>query len=265
MTPTSLGIASICAYMTCTLLLTRDTFKGSAQKYSIAPAWLAVSLHFGYTFSLFIQQENLNFNLFNVASTISSIVALLLLFATFSKPVDKLGLAVFPLASTLLLIALFIPEQEYDLKIDTWQMSVHILSSIAAFSLLTIAALQAIFLAIQERQLRNHPPRRFIRTLPPLQTMESLLFQMIGIGVLFLSVSLVSGFIFIEDIFAQHLAHKTILSIIAWFTFSGLLSGRYRYGWRGQTAIKWTLVGFTLLLLAYFGSKLVLELILRKT
>jgi ABC-type uncharacterized transport system permease subunit len=251
--------------MTCTLLLTRDTLKSTSHKHSIVPAWLAVFLHFGYTFSLFLQQENLNFNLLNAASTISSIVALLLLCATFTKPVEKLGLAIFPLASIVLSIALFIPGQEYDLKIESWQMSVHILSSIAAFSLLTIAALQAIFLAIQERQLRHHPPGRFIQTLPALQTMESLLFQMIGAGVLCLSVSLVSGFIFIEDLFAQRLAHKTILSIIAWFTFSSLLSGRSRYGWRGHTAIKWTLVGFTLLLLAYFGSKLVLELILHKT
>ena len=99
---------------------------------------------------------------------------------------------------------------------------------------------------------------------PPLQAMESLLFQMISTGLLFLSVSLLSGFIFIEDLFAQHLVHKTILSIVAWFIFSSLLIGRKRYGWRGKTAIRWTLYGFLSLLLAYFGSKLVLEVILDK-
>jgi ABC-type uncharacterized transport system permease subunit len=103
-----------------------------------------------------------------------------------------------------------------------------------------------------------------ILALPPLQAMETLLFQMIGTGLFFLTASLFSGFIFIEDLFAQHLAHKTVLSIIAWIIFSGLLIGRIRYGWRGHTAIKWTLIGFVLLLLAYFGSKLVLELILQK-
>lgn len=92
--------------------------------------------------------------------------------------------------------------------------------------------------------------------------MESLLFQMIGTGMVFLSVSLISGFIFIKDLFAQHLAHKTILSILAWIIFSSLLYGRIRFGWRGKTAAKWTLAGFVLLLLAYFGSKFVLELIL---
>jgi ABC-type uncharacterized transport system permease subunit len=94
--------------------------------------------------------------------------------------------------------------------------------------------------------------------------METLLFQMIGTGLFFLSISLVSGFIFIEDLFAQHLVHKTVLSIIAWIIFSSLLIGRFRYGWRGKTAVRWTLTGFFLLLLAYFGSKLVLEIILHR-
>jgi ABC-type uncharacterized transport system permease subunit len=94
--------------------------------------------------------------------------------------------------------------------------------------------------------------------------MESLLFQMLGAGIVFLTISLVSGFLFIEDLFAQHLVHKTVLSILAWVIFTGLLMGRRRYGWRGQTAIQWTLIGFVLLLLAYFGSKLVLELILHR-
>jgi len=264
MTPATLGIISICAYLTSTILLIRDTHTNVPHRYSTTPAWLAVLLHFCYPFSLFIQQQDLNFSLFNTASITSSLVALLLLLATLNKPVEKLGLVIFPLAGITLLITLLIPEQEYALQISNWQMSVHILSSIVAFSLLNIAALQAIFLAIQEQQLRKHPPKRFIQTLPPLQTMESLLFQMIATGLLFLTSSLISGFIFIEDLFAQHLAHKTILAIVAWVTFSGLLIGRVKYGWRGQTAVKWTLAGFSLLLLAYFGSKLVLEVILQR-
>jgi ABC-type uncharacterized transport system permease subunit len=94
--------------------------------------------------------------------------------------------------------------------------------------------------------------------------METLLFQMLGVGVFFLSISLISGFMFVENLFAQHLVHKTVLSILAWIIFSSLLLGRTRYGWRGQLAIQWTLIGFVSLLLAYFGSKLVLELILHR-
>jgi ABC-type uncharacterized transport system permease subunit len=74
-----------------------------------------------------------------------------------------------------------------------------------------------------------------------------------------------SGFVFIEDLLAQHLAHKTVLGMIAWVIFSALLVGKIRYGWRGKMAVKWTLAGFVLLLLAYFGSKLVLEVILERS
>mgnify|MGYP002149488769 CR=1 FL=1 len=103
-----------------------------------------------------------------------------------------------------------------------------------------------------------------LRGLPPLVTMEALLFQMIGAGFGALTLSLLSGLFFLDDIFAQHLVHKTVLSIAAWTVFGTLLWGRRRYGWRGRTAIRWTLTGFAVLGLAYFGSKLVLELVLQR-
>ena len=160
---------------------------------------------------------------------------------------------------------LIFPEKTHRLLATNWQMSLHILSSILAFSLLNIAALQALLLALQDQHLRSHHPKRLILALPPLQAMETLLFQMLGTGIVFLTIALFSGFLFVENLFAQHLAHKTVLSICAWLIFTSLLVGRIRYGWRGKTAIQWTLIGFVLLLLAYFGSKFVLELILQKT
>ena len=124
--------------------------------------------------------------------------------------------------------------------------------------------MQAVLLAVQDQQLKSHPPKRFIQSLPSLQAMESLLFQMLTAGLFFLTLSLLSGFFFIDDLFAQHLVHKTVLSLLAWVIFSALLLGRSLYGWRGRTAMRWTVSGFGLLLLAYFGSKLVLKLILHR-
>jgi len=265
MTPSIIGALSICCYLASALLLSKDIFKQKAQYHSLFPAWAAVVLHFTYTAVISFQRNNLDFGFFSIASIISSIVALLLIFASLTKPIEKLGIAIFPIAITLLLLTIYFPSNEQALHFYTWQMKTHILSSIIAFSLLNIAALQAIFLALQEQQLRKRPPSKIILTLPPLQTMEAFLFQMIGAGIIFLTISLLSGFIFIDDLFAQHLAHKTVLSIFAWFIFSALFFGRIRYGWRGQTAIQWTLIGFTSLLLAYFGSKMVLELILNRS
>ena len=92
--------------------------------------------------------------------------------------------------------------------------------------------------------------------------LEDLLFKLIAAGFLLLTVSLGSGVVFINDIFAQHLVHKTVLSIFAWLVFGLLLWGRWRYGWRGRLAVRLTLAGIVLLILSYFGSKLVLEVLL---
>ncbi len=264
MNPAIVGILSIFCYSGSTLLLSKDIVQEKSRYRSIYPGWAAVLLHFGYTAIISLQQSGLDYGFFNIGSTISSIIALLLLLASLNAPIEKLGIAIFPLAVLMLTLAMMFPEHEHSPHHSGWPMTAHIFTSIIAFSLLNIAALQAVFLAVHERQLRKHPPRKIILTLPPLQTMEALLFQMITAGVVFLTISLITGFIFVDNLFAQHLAHKTVLSILAWMIFSALLYGRLRYGWRGQTAIKWTLSGFFLLLLAYFGSKLVLELILNR-
>ncbi|MFU8790068.1 MAG: inner membrane protein YpjD [Methylobacter sp.] len=259
-----LATLSICTYLASTLLIVWDTRLNKKKRTPLYLAWIAVVAHVGYVAANFQQNNGFNFSFISTAALVSLIVALLLMMATLNKPVEKLGIVIFPIAAIMLALDLNLLEKEHTLHAHNWQMSVHILTSIIAFSLLNIAALQAILLAIQDQQLKSHPPKRFIQSLPPLQTMEALLFQMLGTGLFFLTISLISGFIFIEDLFAQHLAHKTVLSIIAWIIFSGLLIGRLRYGWRGRTAVRWTLTGFVLLLLAYFGSKLVLEIILQR-
>ena len=259
---TLLGSIASLAYMGSSLLIFRSIKKKQGTNYALYLTWLAAALHSAYHVENIIQLNTLNFSFFNTASIVSLLVALIVLVAAINKPVEKLGIALFPLAALMLCLSILFPENTGDMQSYDWKMLTHIFSSIIAFSLLNIAAFQACLLAIQDYQLRKHKPKKLIQSLPPLQTMESLLFQMIATGMIFLSISLISGFIFVEDLFAQQLGHKTILSILAWIIFSGLLLGRSFYGWRGQTAIRWTLFGFASLLLAYFGSKLVYEFIL---
>ncbi len=259
-----LGIASIFGYLLSTFLLLYDIQRERVGHFSLIPGWIGLLLHLTLIAWFSWQLGGISFEFFNIGSTLSAIITGLFLLSSLTKPIDKLGIGFFPLAALMLALNLIFFDLKQPASHYSWPMNIHIFSSLTAFCLLNLAALQAIFLAIQEQQLRKHPPRKIILTLPPLQTMESLLFQMITVGVIFLTISLLSGFIFIDDLFAQHLAHKTVLSILAWLIFTALLVGRMRYGWRGQTAIQWTLAGFTLLLLAYFGSKMVLELILHK-
>jgi len=263
-----LNIITITAYVLAGTLLSvrlvRHTMDDPGRKQHIlAVAMLALA---GHGFVLYHQIDlasGLNLGFFNAVSFISWVIALLLVLAALFRPVENLGIAVFPLAAIALLMDHFF-HSAHILPHSETGVELHVVISVTAYGLLSLAAVQAILMAIQDRQLHHQRPGGFIRALPPLQTMESLLFQMITLGFFLQSLALVSGFMFTEDLFAQHLAHKTVLSIVAWLVYATLLWGRWRHGWRGKTAIRWTMWGFVSLLLAYFGSKLVLELILRK-
>ncbi|MEQ1439554.1 cytochrome c biogenesis protein CcsA [Fontimonas sp. SYSU GA230001] len=188
--------------------------------------------------------------------------AFLLWALCFREPLRALGTVVYPLAGVAAVLASHWPTPASDIPIADWKARSHILLSLFSAGLLTLAAVHAGLLAVQDRLLHSRRMTPLARSLPPVQTMERLLFQLIGIGFFLLSLTLLSGIWFIRDWMAQHLAHKTILSIAAWIIFGVLLWGRVRFGWRGRTAIRWTLAGYTTLVLAYFGSKLILEQIL---
>lgn len=140
----------------------------------------------------------------------------------------------------------------------------HLLISMLAFSLLTIASLQAFMMALLERRLHAGTLPPYLRSLPPLLSMERLLFQIILAGFVLLTLTLGSGMVFSEELFGQslRLTHKVVFGLIAWLIFAALLGGRRIYGWRGRVALRWTLAGFMALVLAYIGSKFVLEVLL---
>lgn len=168
------------------------------------------------------------------------------------------GMIVFPLISLSLMLKVELPGQTPQGLSDP-ALEWHVLFSLAAYSFFTLAAFQSVVLAIQEKQIRQKKMTGLIRKLPPLQLMEHRLFQLILIGFVLLTLGLITGFMFLEDLFAQHLVHKTVLTLVSWTVFALLLWGRHQYGWRGKTAIRWTLSGFLFLLFAYIGSKFVLE------
>jgi len=199
---------------------------------------------------------------FRAASLITAAVIALILLALSRLPVENLLLLLFPLGALTVLLAQFAPFGTQAAIAPEPGIVAHILLSILAYGLLTIAMLQSLLLLFQDHQLKHKRPSGLIQNFPPLQTMESLLFGFLWAGWLLLSLSLLSGWLFLDDLFAQHLVHKTLLSCLAWVLFAVLLWGRHQRGWRGFRAIRWTLSGFCLLMLAYFGSKLVREFIL---
>ncbi|HFQ13583.1 MAG TPA: phosphohydrolase [Gammaproteobacteria bacterium] len=237
----------------------------AAKQGLLLPGLAAVALHGSVLYgSIFANPAGLDVGFFTIFSLVGWLVALLLLLAAFRQPVECLGILVLPFTALALVLGQLSGEHHYLPHGLAAGLKFHIIISILAYSLLSIAMVQALLLYIQDAQLHNKHPGGFIRAFPPLQTMEELLFRMIGLGFVVLSVSLVSGALFIEDLFAQHLVHKTILSISAWLLFAVLLWGRWRFGWRGRIAIRWAMTGFVLLMLAYFGSKFVIELVLQR-
>ena len=173
---------------------------------------------------------------------------------------SALGVVVFPL-SALALLGYMLYGHVPALHLD-WRLLLHAWFALLAYATLAVAALLAIMLWLQERALRRRELHGWLRALPPLVELETLLFRTIAAGFILLSAALLTGVLFVEDLLAQHLMHKTVLSVLSWLAFAALLIGRWRYGWRGTVAVRWTLVAMAFLLLAVFGSKFVLELVL---
>ncbi len=230
--------------------------------YLLIPGLGAVVFHAISLYHTLITDFGLQFGIFNAASTIGAVNALLVLLMSLKRRTELLAIPVLTLSALSLLLELSFTGHHL-LPIDTPAgIRAHVLVSIVAYSLLGLAAIMALVLAVQNRLLHDHHPGGLLRHLPPLQIMEKLLFDSIVAGFVGLSLALISGFVFLENLFAQHLVHKTVLAIIAWLVFGILLIGRWMMGWRGKVAIRWTLSGFVALMLAYFGSKFVLEILL---
>jgi len=263
----TLGVCALYA-VSAALLLTRlrnpvvdagDTVKTNQPALWIAAA--ALLLHTLITYQRSGLPEALNLPFFTAFSVTMLTIVLIQLLMCLTRPADYLGLLIYPIAAIGLLASeLFAAPAEALPQ----HLQLHILLSITAYAVLAVAAAQAILVSVQRHYLQRHQPRGFIRALPALTSMESLLFTLLSVGFSLLTLSLLSGFLFLEDMFAQQVVHKTVLACIAWIIFAVLLLGRWRFGWRGKRAVRWTLAGFALLLVAYFGSKLVLELILQR-
>ncbi|MCB1872228.1 MAG: cytochrome c biogenesis protein CcsA [Chromatiaceae bacterium] len=269
MTSTISALLAIACYVAGTVVIAMRLFRSSSaakipRPVGIALGFAGVLLHGIFLYQQLFTNAGINLGFFDAGALVTWTILLLLLISAISKPVENLAILLFPLAAVMIILAIRFHTSHFLSAAAPWGLRVHVLISLLAYSLLAMASVQAILLAVQDHHLRHRHPGGFIRSLPPLQTMEALLFEMIGAGFVLLTIALLSGFMFLEDMFAQRLAHKTVLSIAAWIVFGSLLWGRFKSGWRGQKALIWTLTGFVVLMLAYFGSKFVLELVLNK-
>lgn len=208
-------------------------------------------------------EGSLHLGIQSSASLVSWIMLVFVLLTNLRLPVQNLLIIILPL-SILGVISLLTAPAVSTLPTASLSDPLiwHILISIVAYSILFMAACQSLLLAVLEHRLKTRKSLRLLRLLPPLQTMESLLFGLLWTGIIALTIAIGTGFIFLNDMFEQRVVHHTVLSLASWVLYAVLLAGHKLLGWRGTTAVRWTLIAFGLLVLGYFGSKFVIEVLL---
>ena len=211
-------------------------------------------------------QEGKNFLQFSIGSAIAVVgLVYLIIGVYFYSRSNMQGLAVLLLVLTAICcLGLLSTDTSFNLSKNGWALYLHLILSLCSYACLSVAALLTVIEPWQSRRLRLNPATAS-GFLPSLETLDKETFQLILIGFCLLTIALLSGFFFLENISTQHLPHKVILSLLSWLVFGVLLLGRWKLGWRGKTAMRFALLGFFLLLLAYFGSKWVLEVILNRS
>lgn len=231
----------------------------AGRNQTLVLAAIALGLHLIVLTSQTGVPTTLRLPFFTAMSAAALGIVLLHLALCLREPADYLGLAAYPFAGVALLAS---QAAGVTGASGGNAVLVHVLLSLLAYSVLALATAQALLVALQRKRLAQHRPVGIIRALPPLERTESLLIALLSVGFGFLTLALASGFFYLENMFSQRVAHKTVLSALAWLGYGLLLLGHWRFGWGGRRAVNWTLGASALLMLAYFGSKLVLELVL---
>ena len=267
MTNPLLNFFAAALYLIAAIVIGRELWRGQAtagaKRLALVLTLGGVVLHAALLYTNVRAAGGLNLALAGAFASVAWVVAVLYALTSLSRPVENLGVIVLPLTALTVLIEWWSPDAA-GTRLSSAPQTLHILISILAYSLLCLAAIQSLMLLAQENQLRHKHTQGFIRALPPMQTMEQIMFQMIGLGFALLTLTLISGVFFSEQVFGTPFAltHHVVLAALGWAVYAVLLIGRWRLGWRGRTAVRWTLGGFALLVLAYFGSKFVLQVML---
>lgn len=223
---------------------------------------LALVAHGALIFQSMLGHGDIRLGFGNSLSTILWLTALVYWVSSQGAPLARLQSWVSGLAgASVLLMAIFTTTHAIP-NSQAVALRAHLVVSFLAYGLLAVAALHAVLMTLLEKQL--HRGAMLKNGAPPLLTLESMLFRSIGIGFALLTLTVLSGVFFSEELFGQplQLSHKIVFAILSWLVFGGLLLGRHYRGWRGRTALIWTITGFTLLLLAYLGTQFVLEVLL---
>jgi ABC-type uncharacterized transport system permease subunit len=238
--------------------------KARPRQWERAALAAAIMLHAVLLFRDVLGGDGFRFGFAHAMSMMALLALVFYGIESLIYPLEGMPALVLPPAAACVLMPAFFGGAEMTIQATSAAFLAHVGIAMGAYAFIAIAAVHAILMAIMERRLQSHGRRAPLAGLPPLLTMERLLFQMLGAGFLLLTLTLASGAIFSEEIFGRALRfdHKTVFGLIAWLIFAVLLLGRHAYGWRGRAALNGTFAGFGMLVLAYIGTRFVLEVVL---
>lgn len=259
-----LAIISVIFYFLSALLASRQLFTAVNKiDYSVVIlSSIALLSHALWLYQNIFLIDGQNLPILNVLSLVSFLMATLSLSVSKKLNTGVLLPIVYGFNIINFIAIIYLPSHYITHLEHNPQVGSHIIFALLAYAIMAIASLFALMLAYVDHRLKKHKQPISAIPLPPLMTLEKSLFQFILMGFILLSCTLVTGFIFLDDMFAQEKAHKAILSIVAWLIYATLLWGHYKKGWRGRFVIYITIVASSLLTLAYFGSRFVREVIL---
>ena len=228
---------------------------------------VALVLHAMLVYRGVVVAEGLNLGVANAVSLLVWLTALIYWLAGIAYP----GLAgiqglTAPVAFGAVVLQLTLPSRHVVTYTAEPLFTMHFAIAMLAYALVIVATVHAVVMLAEEKWLHRGVMPPFLKTLPPLMEMEALLFRILFAAFVLLTLTVVSGVFFSEELFNKPFTftHKSVFTILSWMIFGGLLAGHHLRGWRGKTAVRWTLAGFFMLLLAYVGSKFVLEIILHR-
>jgi ABC-type uncharacterized transport system permease subunit len=237
---------------------------GSSTAWENFVILVPLGLHTWLLYQTVVEPQGLFLGVGAALSAIAWLCVLIYWLASLRYRLEGMQALILPIAAVAVLLPVIFPATRPLAHTQLPAFKFHLLVSMLAYSLFTIASVHVLLMALVERRLHGGTLTRALRSIPPLLTMEALLFRIIGTGFVLLTLALASGVFFSEEVFGKPMtfSHKTLFAWLSWAIFAALLAGRRIYGWRGRVAVRWTLAGFLTLVLAYLGSKFVLEVLL---
>jgi ABC-type uncharacterized transport system permease subunit len=266
----ALHLLTFALYAVLAILFWRAQATGKAEQQNRGALGFAVAvplaLHGWLLYDTLFIWGALNLGFVYALSLILWLTVLVYWLARFFYPLSCLLTLVLPLAAVSAVLPAIFPNAHILAQPASALFDTHVLMAMLAYSLFTIAALHAALMSLVEKRLHHAKMPKVLRNLPPLMTMESLLFRVIAVGFVLLTITIVSGMLFSEKIFGHpwQWNHKVVFGLLSWAVFAVLLLGHHLYGWRGRKAVHWTLSGFAFLVLGYLGSQFVLEVFLHR-